>query len=228
LAARAAAAFRCARRLLFAVDGFLVGRADDPRTIFVDSVVDSEAVDVFKKARGRAPNEKELYALRRVWLDNEVLYARASRSASTRATSRTTRAGVLSSMGAASSRVDDAQHLKITRSRIAVSPLSTPSARPLAVEHLVVEPDAAQRVQLLFVGRAAARFLEDVDGLAVHDRVHEDRPRVVGAADEKAVDGKEEGAEHSEMQQRLAQPRRLGHASRDGGLHFAEEGFGEH
>ncbi|HZF20500.1 MAG TPA: peptidylprolyl isomerase [Burkholderiales bacterium] len=60
--------------LLFAVDGFLVGRADDPRTIFVDSVVDSEAVDVFKKARGRAPNEKELYALRRVWLDNEVLY----------------------------------------------------------------------------------------------------------------------------------------------------------
>src|SRR5262249_10145257 len=29
---------------------------------------------VFKSARGREPNEKELYALRRVWLDNEVLY----------------------------------------------------------------------------------------------------------------------------------------------------------
>jgi len=60
--------------LLFAVDGFLVGRADDPRTIFVDSAVDGQAVDVFKKARGRTPDEKELYALRRVWLDNEVLY----------------------------------------------------------------------------------------------------------------------------------------------------------
>ena len=28
----------------------------------------------FKDARGREPNEEELYALRRVWLDNEVLY----------------------------------------------------------------------------------------------------------------------------------------------------------
>ena len=29
---------------------------------------------MFKEARGRAPNNEELYALRRVWLDNEVLY----------------------------------------------------------------------------------------------------------------------------------------------------------
>src|SRR5262245_46187536 len=60
--------------LLFAIDILIVGRTDDPRTIVVDSSVDAQAIDVFKKARGRAPDSKELYALRRVWLDNEVLY----------------------------------------------------------------------------------------------------------------------------------------------------------
>jgi hypothetical protein len=60
--------------LLFAVDHFIVGRADDPRTISVDAKVDSQARQVFKAARGREPNDDELYALRRVWLDNEVLY----------------------------------------------------------------------------------------------------------------------------------------------------------
>lgn len=60
--------------VLFAVDYFLLGRADDPNTIVVDAEVDREARAVFKAARGREPNEEELYALRRVWLDNEVLY----------------------------------------------------------------------------------------------------------------------------------------------------------
>jgi hypothetical protein len=60
--------------LLFAVDCFVVGRTDDPRTIVVDAAVDNQAKQVFKGARGREPNEDELYALRRVWLDNEVLY----------------------------------------------------------------------------------------------------------------------------------------------------------
>jgi len=60
--------------LLFAADHFIVGRADDPRTIVVDASVDSQAIKVFKAARGREPNKEELYALRRVWLDNEVLY----------------------------------------------------------------------------------------------------------------------------------------------------------
>lgn len=60
--------------LLFAVDHFIAGRSDDPRTIQVDAKVDGEARQVFKAARGREPNEEELYALRRVWLDNEVLY----------------------------------------------------------------------------------------------------------------------------------------------------------
>src|SRR5262245_36245311 len=60
--------------LLFAIDSFLVGRTDDPHTIAVNAAVDSEARRVFKAARGRDPDEKELYALRRIWLDNEVLY----------------------------------------------------------------------------------------------------------------------------------------------------------
>src|SRR5262245_42847700 len=60
--------------LLFAIDHFVSGRADDPRTIAMDAAVDAEARQVFKNARGRDPNEEELYALRRIWLDNEVLY----------------------------------------------------------------------------------------------------------------------------------------------------------
>jgi hypothetical protein len=60
--------------LLFAVDHLIAGRADDLRTIVVDAEVDNQARQVFKASRGREPNEEELYALRRVWLDNEVLY----------------------------------------------------------------------------------------------------------------------------------------------------------
>ena len=60
--------------LLFAIDYFIVGRDDDPRTILIDANVDSQARQVFKDARGHDPNDEELYALRRVWLDNEVLY----------------------------------------------------------------------------------------------------------------------------------------------------------
>ncbi len=60
--------------VLFAVDHFLIGRADDPRVILVDAAVDKEAANVFKNARGREPNAEELAALRQVWLDNEVLY----------------------------------------------------------------------------------------------------------------------------------------------------------
>jgi len=59
---------------LFAIDHFLVSRADDPMTIVVGADVDKEAVSVFKASRGRDPNADELAALRRVWLDNEVLY----------------------------------------------------------------------------------------------------------------------------------------------------------
>lgn len=59
---------------LFGIDHFIASRTEDPRTIVIDAAIDSEARRVFKDARGREPNEEELYALRRVWLDNEVLY----------------------------------------------------------------------------------------------------------------------------------------------------------
>jgi hypothetical protein len=60
--------------VLFAIDHFAIGNADDPHTIVVGADVDSEARETFKSARGRDPNPDELAALHRVWLDNEVLY----------------------------------------------------------------------------------------------------------------------------------------------------------
>ena len=60
--------------VLFGADHVLASREDDPHTIVVDAEVDRHAVQVFKEARGRDPNSDELYALRKVWLDNEVLY----------------------------------------------------------------------------------------------------------------------------------------------------------
>ena len=60
--------------VLFGVDHVLATRDGDPRVIDVDAAVDAQAIKVFKEARGRDPNREELYALRRVWLDNEVLY----------------------------------------------------------------------------------------------------------------------------------------------------------
>ncbi len=60
--------------VLFGVDHLVNGAADDGGTIVVDAAVDREALKVFKEARGRDPNAEELYALRRTWLDNEVLY----------------------------------------------------------------------------------------------------------------------------------------------------------
>lgn len=66
--------FLVAGAALFAVDHHLVGRADDPHTIVIGADVDSEATSIFKASRGRLPNDEELAALRRVWLDNEVLY----------------------------------------------------------------------------------------------------------------------------------------------------------
>jgi PPIC-type PPIASE domain len=60
--------------LLFGIDHVVFGRVDDPRVIHVDAKVDAEAREVFRKARGHEPNADELYALRKVWLDNEVLY----------------------------------------------------------------------------------------------------------------------------------------------------------
>jgi hypothetical protein len=60
--------------ILFGLDHLIVSRADDPHTILVGADVDREAVETFRAARGQQPNAEELGALRRVWLDNEVLY----------------------------------------------------------------------------------------------------------------------------------------------------------
>lgn len=60
--------------LLFAIDFAISGRSGDQHVIAVDADVDKQARDVFKAARNREPDADELYALRRVWLDNEVLY----------------------------------------------------------------------------------------------------------------------------------------------------------
>jgi hypothetical protein len=60
--------------LLFAIDYCVGLGAEDPRVITVDATVDNQAKQIFKSARGKEPNADELYALRRVWLDNEVLY----------------------------------------------------------------------------------------------------------------------------------------------------------
>ncbi len=60
--------------LLFAADRFLIAQAGDPRRIVVGAEVDKEARDLFKSSRGREPTADELAALRKVWLDNEVLY----------------------------------------------------------------------------------------------------------------------------------------------------------
>src|SRR5262245_45433005 len=60
--------------VLFAADHFIVSRSDDPHVIVIDAKVDAQARHVFKDARGHEPNADELYALRKVWLDNEVLY----------------------------------------------------------------------------------------------------------------------------------------------------------
>ena len=60
--------------VLFAIDAAIVSREGDPHVIVIDAQVDAQAIQVFKDARGRAPTDEELYPLRRVWLDNEVLY----------------------------------------------------------------------------------------------------------------------------------------------------------
>ncbi|HEV7607084.1 MAG TPA: peptidylprolyl isomerase [Steroidobacteraceae bacterium] len=60
--------------LLFGIDHVLATRAGDPHTIVIDAEVDAQAIKVFKEARGHNPNSEQLYALRKVWLDNEVLY----------------------------------------------------------------------------------------------------------------------------------------------------------
>lgn len=59
---------------IFALDRLLVDRADDPNVILVDASVDEETRKLFRNERKRDPETAERGALRRAWLDNEVLY----------------------------------------------------------------------------------------------------------------------------------------------------------
>jgi hypothetical protein len=60
--------------VLFGLDHLRNGASDDAQTIVVGASVDKEARELFLANRGREPNAQELTALRKVWLDNEVLY----------------------------------------------------------------------------------------------------------------------------------------------------------
>ena len=60
--------------LLFALDHAVSSRAEDPHRIVISQAVDEEARQLFKASRNRDPNADEMAALRRNWLDNEVLY----------------------------------------------------------------------------------------------------------------------------------------------------------
>ncbi|MGM9491394.1 peptidyl-prolyl cis-trans isomerase [Ideonella sp. YS5] len=59
---------------LFGIDHFMALRTDDPHLIVIPAEVDEQARQLFKGSRGREPNGEELAALRKTWLDNEVLY----------------------------------------------------------------------------------------------------------------------------------------------------------
>jgi hypothetical protein len=60
--------------LLFGIDHLVNRRAGDAREIVVSAEVDEDARQLFKATRNREPNAEEMAALRKVWLDNEVLY----------------------------------------------------------------------------------------------------------------------------------------------------------
>lgn len=60
--------------LLFGIDHVLNRSGGDPNEIVISAEVDDEARQLFKATRNRDPNAEEMAALRKVWLDNEVLY----------------------------------------------------------------------------------------------------------------------------------------------------------
>lgn len=59
---------------LFGFDHLLSLGRDDAQVIVIPAEVDEQARQLFKASRGRDPSADELAALRRTWLDNEVLY----------------------------------------------------------------------------------------------------------------------------------------------------------
>jgi len=60
--------------VLFVADHLLFLKRGDAHTIVVGKDVDGEQREMFKISRGRDPDERELEAMHRVYIDNEVLY----------------------------------------------------------------------------------------------------------------------------------------------------------
>jgi hypothetical protein len=60
--------------LLFGIDHVANRGSGDASEIVIGTEVDEEARQLFKATRNREPDAEELTALRKVWLDNEVLY----------------------------------------------------------------------------------------------------------------------------------------------------------
>ena len=60
--------------VLFVADHLLYVHRGDPRTLVVGNDVDGDERAMFKTSRGRDPDERELAAMHRVYINNEVLY----------------------------------------------------------------------------------------------------------------------------------------------------------
>ena len=102
--------------------------------------------------------------------------------------------------------VDDAELLEdhpVADRRVALVELQR---EPFAIQHFVVEPHAAQRVQLVGVGFVSARVFENLSRVRIDLGVDDDDAWVVAARDKEVVGGEQHAAEDDEMQQRLAQP----------------------
>ena len=65
--------------IIFAVDYYWVGRADDPRRIVIDDKKFNELVTIFEEGQGRKPTPGETEKLIVKWTQNEILYREALR-----------------------------------------------------------------------------------------------------------------------------------------------------
>lgn len=63
--------------LVFAVDWYVNGRADDPRQIIIDDARYAEIAGIFLDNQGREPSDEEMNDLVVTWAQNEVLYREA-------------------------------------------------------------------------------------------------------------------------------------------------------
>ncbi len=63
--------------LVFAIDLFVLGKADNPRRISVNDARYREIVDIFEENQGRQPTGEEVRDLIIKWTQNEILYREA-------------------------------------------------------------------------------------------------------------------------------------------------------